>query len=317
MTATDNAWTARLASVMPENFMSNMTTEFKVGNNSILNTMMNRVGRTVINGADNPANPFADYTKPMMEYGDTVQEYKVPFVTPQKYNPEDENPFSVVKNAPKSLYMTENDSVQYQTTIYDREFRKAFVSQTAFDSFVSAQMDTMAQSDALDKRTKWKKYLSMKDIGAVAEVTTGTNYASDLLDTLKEYANNLLREPSADYNALGDTAISTDIDIIMKRTDKLKIDKTLYGVYNLDLAGVDANIKLIDDFATPQDTAREGQELVAVIADRRALEYTPTQLTSSNQYNGKALYMNHFYTVEGVYGIAKFRNLVQVFAKTA
>ena len=317
-TATDAAWTARLASVMPSNFMSNISTEFSKGNNSILTSMMNMIGRTVIDGVDVPSNPFMDYTKPLMPYGDTVQNYKATYVAPQAYNPEDANPFSVVKNAPKSLYFKENDSTQYQTTIYDREFAKAFASENSFNDFVAAQLDSLIQSDTLDKRTKWKKYLSMDGIGATADVTTGADYASDLLDTLKEYANNRFREPSDEYNALGDTAISNEVDIIMKRSDKLAIDKTLYGVYNLELAGVQANIKLVDDFASPSSTgANKDKELVAVVCDRRALEYTPMQAVSSTQYNGKGLYTNYYYTVEGVYGIAKYRNLVQVYATAA
>lgn len=316
-TNTDTSWNARLAAVMPANFMNNISENFSAGNNTILSTMMNMIGRTVVDGVDVPSNPFATYTKPMMDYGDVIQSYKVPYSAAGKYNPEDTDPFNIVKNAPKSLYFTANDNSQYQATIYDREFRKAFNSENNFNAFVSAQLDSMVQSDVLDKRTKWKKYLSQDNIGAEVTVTKGSNYASDLLDTLKDYANNKLREPSVDYNALGDTAISNSVDIIMRRQDKLAIDKTLYGVYNLNLAGVDANIKLVDDFATPADTGRANQDLVAIICDSRALEYTPIQATTTSQYNGKGLYTNYFYTVEGVYGIAKYRNLVQVFATGA
>lgn len=315
MTNTDTAWTSRLASVMPTNFMDNITTEFKVGNNTVLSSMMNMIGRTIVSGPDDPANPFAKYDKPLMEFGTVIQDYKVKYATPGKYDPEATDPFTITKNPPISYYYTQNDAVQYSATIYDREFKKAFTGQNAFDSFVSAQMDAMTTANTLDKRTKWKKYLSAEGIGVEAEVTTGTSYANDLLDTLREYANNLLREPSTAYNSAGDTAVSSDIDIIMKRKDKIAIDKVLSGVYNMDKLGIEANILLVDDFATPAKADRATDELVAIVCDSRALAYTPTQITPSAQYNGKGLYTNYYQTIEGVYSIAKYRNLVQVFAK--
>ena len=70
-TQTDAQWTARLASIMPENFMDNISGQF-AANNGILNTMINRIGMTLIHSPDTINNPFGDFTKSVMDYGDTT-----------------------------------------------------------------------------------------------------------------------------------------------------------------------------------------------------------------------------------------------------
>lgn len=334
-TNTDTMWTARLADHMPANFANNMSDSFSVANNEVYTTMMNMIGRTVVNAPDNPMNPFAKYTKPIMEYGDTIQDYKVQYAAADDYDPENNNPFTPVPGTQLAQYYKLDDSTQYTVTVWDRELRKAFAGQEAFNDFVSAKLDSLLTADTLDKRTKWKKYLSATDkiIGAKpdqkVEVETGADYAENLLTQLREFAENYFREPSTKYNAMGDTAISNEVDIIMKRTDKLAIDRFLSGVYNMNKLDIDANILLVDDFGAPTGTndsgtgtvtpgtgaPTAGDELVAIVCDARALSYTPTMMQSSSQYNAKGLYNQNFYTVEGIYSVAKYRNFVQVFAK--
>lgn len=324
MTNTDTMWTDRLKAVMPDNFLTNGSTAYTPGQNEILTSMINRIGRTVVNGTDNPMNPFDRYTKPIMEFGDTLQEYKIPYSKAQKYDAADTNPYSIVKNEPKALYFKIDDSCQYQNTIYNRQFKKAFATQGDFDAFVSAQLESMQTADALDKRTKWKEYISQDGIAGKQETIdasamTDADYGEALLRMIRKYTDNLFREPSTAYNAMGDMAISTDVDVIMKREDAVNMDMdVLAGIYNLDKVGIKADILMVDDFATPaSDSANAGNELVAVIADRRALAYTPTMQEASTAYNAKGLYTNYFYTVEGVYSVSKYRNMVQVFKKAA
>lgn len=313
-TKTDTEWSSRLASIMPTNFLTNLATSYTANSNEAITTLINRIGQTVVNSVDSPLNPFAKYTQPNLEFGDTIQEIKAKFIAGTKYDSTDEDPFAIVSNDPIAMYAEVNDSTQYQDTLYDYEFKRAFMNQGAFDAFVASKLDTLAQSDALDKRIKWKKYLSSGSIaGATETIQTGTQYGENLIDAFKKYID-LFSDPSEDYNISGDTAISSSVDIIMRRADKRLIDKYLSGVFNLDKVGMDANIILIDDFAT---VAGNSDQLVACIVDTRAPKYTPKWATASTQYNGKALYTNYYYTVEGIYSLAKFRNFVQIFAELA
>ena len=83
-TTTDAQWSARLASIMPDNFMDNISGSF-LANNGILNTMMNRIGLTLIHNVDRINNPFGDFTRNVVDYGDTIQEYKVKVINGKKF----------------------------------------------------------------------------------------------------------------------------------------------------------------------------------------------------------------------------------------
>lgn len=318
MTTTDTIWNERLKNVIPDNFKTNRSITY-TPNQGYLDTMMNRIGLTVINGVDAPYNPFSKYTKAMVPYGDTIQSYKTAFVPAQKYDPDDDNPFVKVKNKPIQQYYTINDQMQWQESVDDNQFKMAFNSASTFGSFVEAKLDSLYKSAGLDMYTKWKQYISDNSIfGKTVNVDGGTDNADlgeNLFNIFRLYANSKLRQPSKDYNVAKDIAISPNVDIIMRADDKIMVDDYLKGVYNLNKVGVNANIMLIDDFATVKDKPTGANELIAVIADDRAFGFYPTSIDSSSVFNAKSLYMNYFYTVRGTFAFDRFRNCVGVYSK--
>lgn len=323
MTNTDTSWTDRLASVMPTNFMNNISAAFKDNTASMfLDTMMNRIGLTVVSGVDSPVNPFSKYTGQVLDYGDTVQKYKIDFIKGQKYDPDNTNPFTTTKNKPYAQYITLDDSIQYHDRINEYEFKKAFTSDNKLGDFVSAKLDALYESDGLDKYTKWKKYLSDKDkykynVELEQSAADSDVLAGGLWDTFRLFANSKFRQPNSAYNLAGQTAISPSVDIIMRADDKLKVDNYLKGVYNLEKTDVNANIMLIDDFATVTSPPTAKDELIALILDSRALTYYPRTPVSGSIYNPAGNNMEYYLTIQGTYCIDKFRNAVAVYAKAA
>lgn len=323
-TNTDAAWTARLASIMPQNFMANLATSFSA-NQNLLDTMINRIGLTVISGVDSPYNPFAKYTGKVVDYGDTIQKYKVDYITGNAFDPDNTNPFTSTKNKPYAQYVTLDDSVQYHDRINNYEFKKAFTSDSQLGDFVAAKLDALYESDGLDKYTKWKKYLSdYNKMGAIEGISvdaTDTDvYAGGLWDALRKYANSKFRQPNSAYNIAQKTAISPSVDIVMKADDKLLVDNYLKGVYNLNKTDIDANIILIDDFATIANlpnTVTDLDELVAIVMDSRAPTYYPRTPEVGSIYNPKGLNMEYYLTIQGTYCMDKFRNVVGIYKKTA
>ena len=319
-TNTDASWTARLNSVMPANFMANLSTSFSA-NQNLLNTMINRIGLTVISGVDSPYNPFAKYTGPVVDVGDTIQKYKVDFITGQQFDPDNTNPFTSTKNPPYAQYATLDDSIQYHDRINNYEFKKAFTSDAKLGEFVSAKLDALYESDGLDKYTKWKKYLSdYNKFGALDKVGYDANdpdvYAGELWDCLRKYANSKFRQPNTSYNIAQKTAISRNVDIIMKADDKLQVDNYLKGVYNLNKTDIDANIILVDDFATIANlpaSVTDLEELVAIVMDERACQYFPRTPEVGSIYNPKGLNMEYYLTIQGTYCVDKFRNVVGIY----
>ena len=317
-THTDTAWTDRLSAVMPTNFMDNLSNNF-TANTNLLDTMINRIGLTVVSGVDNPYNPFAKYTSTVVDVGDTVQKYKMDYVKGEQYDPDNTNPFTSTKNKPYAMYATLDDSIQYHDRINRYEFSKAFTSDAMLGDFVSSKLDALYESDGLDKYTKWKKYMSDGDkFGVVESVKFDTSatpdtdvFAGNLWDAIRKYANSKFRQPNSDYNVAKMTAISPSVDVIMRADDKLDIDKYLKGVYNLDKTAVDANIILVDDFAELDNPAVAGDtELCAIVADSRAFEYYPRTPEAGSIYNPKGLNMEYYLTIQGTYCANRFRNCV-------
>ena len=325
-TQTDAQWTARLASIMPENFMDNISGQF-VANNGILNTMINRIGMTLIHSPDTINNPFGDFTKTVMDYGDTVQEYKVKIINGKAFTADEfgndeslytPNPYSVEKNKPIAQYSQIDDKVKYKVTVFDNQLKLAFTSESKFGDFVAAMYATLNESNNLDKFIKWKKFMSNEAIYGANDTITAddtTEYYAKLIRKMKD-TNTKFRFPSTSYNVNEDMAVSSNVSIIMKAEDKNKIDMDiLSGVYNMDMMDIGAKIRLVDDFATVSVTTGEGAEAVTtnkdvacIIVDDRFFSYFPRTPVAGAIYNPEDMYTNTFLNIQGTYSAALFRN---------
>lgn len=330
-TNTDAQWTARLASIMPDNFMDNISGQF-AANNGILNTMMNRIGLTLIHSPDVMNNPFGDFTKTVVDYGDTIQEYKVKVIDGKKFTADEfgddesvytPNPYAVEKNKPIAQYSQIDDKVKYRQTIFDNQLKLAFTSEAKLGDFIASMYAAIQESDNLDKFIKWKKFMSNEAIyGATDKIDAAdtTEYFAKMIRKMKDTITKF-KFPSKLYNVNEDTVCSNKISIIMKAEDKNKIDMDiLAGVYNMDMMKLDANIRLVDDFATVV-TQAEGEdpvskEVACIIVDDRFFSYFPRTPVAGALYNPEDMYTNTFLNVQGTYSAALFRNAEIVYKGT-
>lgn len=311
-TNTDNIWTARLNGKVPANFLTNVSTS-AAAVAGVLSNMINRIGLTVVESPDNVYNPFAMFNKQELAYGDIVQKYKVPYVAGAAYDPTATDPFTQNKVAPIPQYDFNNWSQQYHITIPDTDLRKAFVSENAFGSFVAAETETLMQSSGLDIFTAWKKYLagSAQFVTDVSIDTTDPDFGSNLLDMIRSYANDKFRFPATTYNVAADMAVSSDVVCIIPASNKLLIDKTLEGIYNLEKAKLDCTFITIDDFAS----GGSSESYQAMIVDRRGLGFYPKPQTVEMIRNPKARTNEIYLTLEGTFAIDRFRNAIRIKAQ--
>lgn len=322
MTGTDTMWTDRLSAIMPANFMNNTASSYEA-TTGFLENMINRIGRTVIMGQKNVNDPFSDWTDAMLEFGDTIQKYCVPFIKGNKvdYDPVDGDPFGTVKTEPEAQYVKYNDDVQYQTTIFNDRLKLAFTSQSQFSSFVSEIMMAMYNSTGYDRFTKWKKYLSKTDYinptngTATIELTDGNNddYGYQLWTKIKELCTDKMLYPSKDYNASGMLSGSPAFDVVLTTRAKNMIDASLKGVYNLEKLDIpNITIKQIDSFAT---VTGKTDELDCVILSKGMAHYTPRDAISTSIYNPKHYYTNNWYKESGYFSFDPFYNAFQIYKK--
>ena len=323
-TITDTMWQDRLQSIMPTNFMNNTASTYTVAA-GFLENMINRIGRTIILGQRNVNDPFSDWTDPVLDYGDTIQKYCVPFIEGQKpdYDPTDPNPFTTVKTHPEVQYIKFNDDVQYQQTIFNVKLREAFMSASQLGSFTAELVQSMYNSAGLDRFTKWKKYLSKTDyvnstngiVNVEYDATTPDEYGYAVWQKIRELAQEKMRFPTDDYNAAGMISASPRFDVVMTAELKRLIDDSLKGVYNLEKTAIDnIDIKIIDSFAT---VSGQTNQLDCVILSKGMAHYTPRSPESGAIYNPKNYYTNMFYKEAGAFSFDPFFNAAQIYRATA
>ena len=318
----DDLWNQRLADAMLANWTGNVATDYEA-TTGFLQNMINRIGRTVVTGADSINNPFARWTDQVMDYGDTIQKYTLGYLTGYQFDPEADDPYTKVKNPPIAQYAKFNESMQYQNTIDNTRLQFAFTNAQTFGDFVGAMVSSIYESSGLDKFLKWKKYLTEADyvptgnkIVADYDAQDSDVYAMSVLDKIKDIAK-MCQFPN-DKNKAGRLGAGVNFDVVMTYKTKNEIDKALSGVYNLEKLEVpNVNWIFIDEFATKPSAEGETDQLDIVMVDSRMMHYTPRTPESGAIYNPKGRYTNYFYTEEGIYSFDLFRDAFHIFKPTA
>lgn len=318
VTSTDTLWNQRLAAIMPDNFLTNRATQYQA-NAGILENMINRIGRTIISGQPNAYNPFTDWTRAVMDYGDTIQRYTLPYIqgrTPD-YDPADPNPFAIVKPTTQAQYWEINDGVQYKQTIQNDQLKKAFVSASNFGSFTGEIMNSMYKSVGIDMFLKWKKYLSQDiapDTAQLEESYNASNpdaYGLNLWKTIKTQVRDKLRYPSSNYNKMGFLTSSPAVDIVITTEAKNMMDNALAGVYNVDKVAMPGiNFIEIDSFASISGQANNRDVLILTSG---MCDYTPRSPEAGSIYNPENYYYNYYYKEEGIFSIDLAQNAVEIY----
>ena len=324
MTSTDTLWTDRLNAIMPANFMTNTKSSYEAAA-GFLENMIDRIGRTVIMGQKNINDPFSDWTDAVLDYGNAIQKYCVPFMQGKKpdYDPVDPNPYKTEKIAPNVQYVVYNDDVQYKSTIFNDRLKMAFTSAAQMGSFTSEITNSMYNSAGLDRFIKWKKYLSKTDYinptkGKInVAYTDGKDdeYGYALWMKIKEMVTDKMKYPSKDYNASGMLSASPAFDVVITTDAKNKIDASLKGIYNLEKVGIpNISIKEIDSFATVDGTQNP---LEVVILSKGMAHYTPKSPESGALYNPESYYTNFWYKEAGYFSFDPFYNACQIYKGTS
>lgn len=318
----DTLWTQRLANAMLEDWTGNVSTSYEA-TEGFLQNMINRIGRTVVTGADSINNPFAKWTDQVMDYGDTIQKYTLGYLEGYKFDPEADDPYTKVKNPPIAQYAKFNESMQYMNTIDNTRLQFAFTNAQTFGDFVGAMVDAIYESSGLDKFLKWKKYLTEADyvpsgnkFVLEADQSDADVYAMNLLDKIKDIAK-MAQFPNS-LNKAGRLGAGVNFDVVMTYKTKNEIDRALSGVYNLNKLDIpNVNWIYIDEFATKPSGEGEDDQLDVVMVDSRMMHYTPRTPEAGAIYNPKGRYTNYYYTEEGIYSFDLFRDAFHIFKPTA
>ena len=108
------------------NAIGDVLMNFEPLRNAFLNALVNRIGRVVIT-SNMYENPWANFKKGILEYGETIEEIFVQLAKPYQFNPEDAENTLFKRYIPdvKSAFHTMNYQKFYPTTVSNDQLRQA------------------------------------------------------------------------------------------------------------------------------------------------------------------------------------------------
>lgn len=295
-------------------------TQFQVVANEFLDKLFNKVIYQTV-ASVSFENPFKKYDSFPITYGSTIENVFVELPKGYKYNKDATDPFTRKIPDVQALYATMNYQMQYETTIYDAQLRKAVLSEYGFMTMIDNILSSLQKSKSIDEYFATICMLNNKDIMAngienvdIPKDSTDETKAKILAKKIVDTTGSM-RMPLKTNNKLKVLQVSgkDDLLLIIKRDvlDTINLDY-LTGVYNLQKVDLIKNIIEVETFQTTQDV--EGVESVVgddidfMIIDTKGFDNHVALEDGGMIYNPKGKYTNHFYNLWKIISFKYFYN---------
>lgn len=271
------------------NFISDLYNKF------IASEVINRVFK-------NPLEPLKkDKYYP---YGDTLERMIANPATAIEYSNKQDNILTTVKPDFKVEYIKVNRQDKYRVSIPLPVIQQAFMSETDFNQFLSACINTLYNGDNIDEYVLMKKIISdMSTAGYIKNVQVGSTGQ----DITKQIINifDLMQFPSTAWNGYSlkypDTPLTTFCppeDLVLVTTvdfiNSVKIDY-LAATFNLSQVDLTNNIIKVDGF--------ENEAIKCAILDKGFMQVHDTlyELDSFRRADdlSEKTYLHHWQTMQG------------------
>lgn len=302
------------------NLQTTQGTQFQAVANEFLNALFNKVIYQQVDRMEF-TNPFKKYDSYPINYGDTIENIFVELPSGYQYDRDATNPFERVNPQVKALYATLNYQMQYETTIYDADLRKAVFSEYGFMNLIDAILGALATSKTIDEYYATLTMLNNADIMAngVESITT-TGMTSDvkaktITQKIVDVVGSFQLPSKANNKAQVKTLTPLDrCLLVIKREvlDTINLDY-LAGVYNLSKVDLINNIIKVDTFQTEQQveggtSKLVGEDIDFMILDTRGFDNHVSLEDGGMIYNPKGKYTNHFYNLWKILSFKYFYN---------
>lgn len=245
-------------------------------------------------------NPLDDvFNKGKVEYGKNIEEAVLELLDKGAY---DENAVDLFKAADPSFavrYYKDWSSGQFSTTVRLNEVRKILArglgERNTAETVAEKIVNNLTESDSFDRYKNEKGVLSaLKTAITTAKTDSGTaSTLNELIRKIRDCVDEF-QFINSKYVLAGieNRASLDDIYIIMpfKIKNSINIDAMAY-MFNMERADLLAKIRVTDM-----------DDGIVYIVDRRALFQYNRLLELTEQWNGKALLTNYWYTVDDLYG---------------
>lgn len=277
-------------------------TEYRPLMNEFISSLVNRIG-TVIARNNSWTNPFAQFKRGMLTYGNTIEEIQTGLLNAHGYDPDrdymEESLFGSEVPETKSIFHTINRQNFYKVTINDMLLRRAFLEDGGLSAYVNQLLTTPSTSDNWDEFLLMTKLFSLYErmggffhvaIPDVAADTSAPEDAKAALRAIRAFSETL-KFISTRYNAAHMPISAQPDELILFTTPGFKaaVDvEALAAAFNVDYANVQPRIITIPDefFGIP------GCQAILTTAEFFVCADTLLEVTS--QFNPASLNTNQF-----------------------
>ena len=299
--------------------------------NDFLKALVNRIGRVLIT-SKMYSNPWADFKKGMLEFGETVEEVFVNLAKPHQFDPAVAENEVFKREIPdvRAAFHSMNYQKFYKTTISNDQLRQAFLSWDGITDLISKIIDAMYTGANYDEFITMKYLIARLALEgniypANIPVVNADN-AKSIVSTIKGVSNEL-EFLSTKYNMAGVATYTNKNEqyIILNAAFDAVIDvEVLASAFNIDKAQFMGRRVLVDSFANldndrlsqlfpdfvPFTTEQIAQlnTIPAVILDRDWFMIFDNFYNFTEQYNGEGLYWNYWYHVWKTFSASPFAN---------
>lgn len=320
------------------NAIGNVLMNFEPLRNAFLNALVNRIGCVVIT-SKMYENPWANFKKGILEYGETIEEIFVQLAKPYQFNPEDAENTLFKRYIPdvKSAFHTMNYQKFYPTTVSNYQLRQAFLSFEGITDLISRIIEQVYTAANYDEFLVMKYMIARQalngNIHSVNIPAVNKENASEVTTAMVEKAKDLAFF-SDKYNYAGVKTVTNPTELYTILTNKIS---SIFDVQVLALAfhmekaellgrqvGVDSFgeldnerlTKLFKDDPYTTFTPFNEQELaelstiMGLMVDVKWFMVYDNFIDMTEVYNGKGLYWTYFYHVWKTFSISPFANAV-------
>lgn len=303
--------------------------------NEFLNALVNRIGRVIIS-SKSYTNPWSEFKKGMLEYGETIEDIFVNIAKPFEYNIETAENEVFKREIPdvRAAFYTLNYQKFYKTTVQREQLRQAFLSLDGVTDLITKIIDSMYTGAEYDEFQVMKYMLAKQIISGqlnAVSVSAITNEATakQAVSKIKGISNNF-EFMSSKYNRAAVHTYSKKEDqyLIMNADIDALIDvEVLAASFNMTKAEFMGHRVLIDGFGEldvdrldqlfaetenyAQFTVAELEALnaiPAVIVDKDWFMIFDNMVNFTEQFNGQGLYWNYWYHVWKTFSVSPYAN---------
>lgn len=262
-------------------------------------SMANKFAKQIIESVSS-VNPLDElFNKGKIEYGKNVEEAVLELLQKGQY---DENAVDLFAASDPTFivrWYKDWSSGQFSTTVRLNEIRKILArglgERNTAEAVAEKIVSNLTESDSFDRYKNEKGVLRalVEAVWAAGKYAGSATTANELLKMVRNVVDDF-QFINSNYVLAGieNRASLDDIRIVMPYNIKNSIDiDAMAYMFNMEKADLLAKIVVTD-----------AQDNCVIIVDKRAVFKYNRLLELTDQWNGKALLTNYWYTVDDMYG---------------